>query len=243
MIGDVLKRLRKEKGLTQEQLAEKVGLSKSAIIQYENNKREPNFHSAFKLCDFFNVTMPYLTGKTEYKKASEDIFFNSSSRIAEKLKDNPDVLRMVISIYMHFIDFIDKLISDEYPLDDKAKSEYSIQDYIKLSVFQSIIDNVSSTYFLKYKSFNSSYDTKVSELDFYKKLEKEFKIKLDRLEEDLYEVFSIRSKELYSDYCPINDSDKKRETQNTDDLYQHINPDRYYFSKFIKEFIESKRSK
>lgn len=44
-IGEQIKRLRKNKMLTQEKLAELVGCSRSAIINYENGLREPQFET------------------------------------------------------------------------------------------------------------------------------------------------------------------------------------------------------
>ena len=52
-----LKRLRKEHNLTQEQLAEKLGLTRSRIGNYEQGNREPSFEILELLADFFNVSM------------------------------------------------------------------------------------------------------------------------------------------------------------------------------------------
>lgn len=63
MTGERIKKLRKEKGLTQQQLGELLGVQKSAIAKYENNrvsnlKRE----TISKLADIFNVSINYLLG-------------------------------------------------------------------------------------------------------------------------------------------------------------------------------------
>lgn len=73
-IGEIIQKLRKEKGLTQEQLAKEVGLSKSAIIKYENNVREPNFEAITKLENYFKVSINYLTGKSQFKRMSDELF-------------------------------------------------------------------------------------------------------------------------------------------------------------------------
>lgn len=59
--SDKLKQLRKEKGLTQRELAEKLGLGKSAIGMYESGKRTPEFETLEMICDFFNVNMDLLS--------------------------------------------------------------------------------------------------------------------------------------------------------------------------------------
>lgn len=57
-----VKQLRKEKGLTQLELAQEVGLSKGTIAMWEVNKREASFSTLFKLASFFNTTIDYLLG-------------------------------------------------------------------------------------------------------------------------------------------------------------------------------------
>lgn len=46
-----LKQLRKAKGFTQKRLGELVGVSESAINQYENGKRLPSFEVALKIAE------------------------------------------------------------------------------------------------------------------------------------------------------------------------------------------------
>ena len=59
---DELKRLRKQDGLTQTDLALRLGLSKSAISMYECGNREPDFETLEAIADYFNVDMNRLTG-------------------------------------------------------------------------------------------------------------------------------------------------------------------------------------
>lgn len=66
LFSDTLKKLRKEKGLTQEQLADALKISKSAISMYENGNREPNFETEELIADFFNVNISILRGKSSY---------------------------------------------------------------------------------------------------------------------------------------------------------------------------------
>lgn len=67
----VLRQLRKNKKLTQAELARLTGLTVSAISMYENGNREPNFETLEILADFFNVDMNFLLGKTP--KPSADL--------------------------------------------------------------------------------------------------------------------------------------------------------------------------
>lgn len=61
----VLRLLRNEKGLSQQALADHLGISKSAINMYERNEREPGFETLELIADYFNVDIDYLLGRTD----------------------------------------------------------------------------------------------------------------------------------------------------------------------------------
>ena len=77
MLGKNIRLLRKSRGLSQEELAKKIGVSTSAIGMYEQGRREPDNAKLQKICEFFDVTMDYLTGlsptSSRHSEAS-DIF-------------------------------------------------------------------------------------------------------------------------------------------------------------------------
>lgn len=51
-----LKSLRTEKGLSQRQLADELGITRSAYANYEQGIREPDFATLAKLCRFFEIS-------------------------------------------------------------------------------------------------------------------------------------------------------------------------------------------
>ena len=71
--ADMLKRLRKEKGLSQLELGSMLGVGKSTISMYENGQRKPSFEMLETIADFFNVDMNYLTGKTQCRNKYQEI--------------------------------------------------------------------------------------------------------------------------------------------------------------------------
>lgn len=73
MLGNRIKALREELGLKQEDLANKMLVSPSAIGMYETNKREPNNELILKLAQFFNVSTDYLLGKTDIRNPGKQI--------------------------------------------------------------------------------------------------------------------------------------------------------------------------
>lgn len=65
MIKDRLKELRKEKKLTQSQLAKKLEVNQSTIAGIEIGRREPSNELMIKLSNFFNVSLDYLNGLSD----------------------------------------------------------------------------------------------------------------------------------------------------------------------------------
>ena len=55
--------LRKQRELTQNELANYIGVNKQTISQYERGVRRPDFDTLCSLCDFFNVSSDYILGK------------------------------------------------------------------------------------------------------------------------------------------------------------------------------------
>lgn len=60
--GYRLRELRKERKLTQDQVARRLNLSKTTISGYENNVKTPSLDVLVQLSVFYNVTADYLLG-------------------------------------------------------------------------------------------------------------------------------------------------------------------------------------
>ena len=60
----ILRLLRNEKGMSQQELADALGISKSSINMYERGERQPNFEVLEAIADFFNVDIDYLLGRS-----------------------------------------------------------------------------------------------------------------------------------------------------------------------------------
>ena len=65
--GNVLKTLRLKENMTQAQLAQKLGLTKSVISAYENGLRLPSYDILIHIAKIYNVSTDYLLG-LEHKR-------------------------------------------------------------------------------------------------------------------------------------------------------------------------------
>ena len=72
-LSDMLTYLRKRKGLSQQELANTLKISRSAIGMYETGKREPDLETLEVFADFYNVDMNTLTGKAPVKKQTNKL--------------------------------------------------------------------------------------------------------------------------------------------------------------------------
>lgn len=68
MFYERLRALRKDKKLTQIQLAEMLSVSNGTVAMWETNKRTPDSETLAKIAAFFDVSVDYLLGLTDTKK-------------------------------------------------------------------------------------------------------------------------------------------------------------------------------
>ena len=60
-----LRILRKEKKLTQAQLAKELNINQNTISRYENGEREAGYAELIVIADYFGVSIDYLLGRTK----------------------------------------------------------------------------------------------------------------------------------------------------------------------------------
>ena len=60
-----LKKLRLRKGLSQQRLADIIGVSQQSVNKYENHSIEPDMDTLISLANFFHTSVDYLVGHTD----------------------------------------------------------------------------------------------------------------------------------------------------------------------------------
>ena len=58
-----LVQLRKKRGLTQQQIADEIGVNRGSYSNWEKGKREPSFENLIKLADLLDVSLDWLFGR------------------------------------------------------------------------------------------------------------------------------------------------------------------------------------
>jgi transcriptional regulator with XRE-family HTH domain len=62
--GERIARLREKHGLTQEELAGKLGITRASLSHYETSRREPDYDTITNIASLFRVSTDYLLGRT-----------------------------------------------------------------------------------------------------------------------------------------------------------------------------------
>ena len=63
MNGELLRRVRKQRGLTTAESAESVGISPSSLSNYERGVREPSLKILITMSDLYQISLDELAGK------------------------------------------------------------------------------------------------------------------------------------------------------------------------------------
>lgn len=103
MLNQRLKSLRQEKKITQEQLAEIIGVERSSIGKYESPNKPvvPSSDIIIKLAEYFNVSVDYLLGREE--KPSEINSDSLSQKIIETFNSLDDEKQKIALEYLEFL--------------------------------------------------------------------------------------------------------------------------------------------
>ena len=96
-IGERLADLRKDKGLRQKELADKLGVKEKTISAYENDITAPSDRVQEEIARLFDISLDYLHGLT-----NEEVTYNRERYIVLP-KDTPTKLKKELLEYLGFL--------------------------------------------------------------------------------------------------------------------------------------------
>lgn len=112
MLGEKIISERKKCKLSQEDLAEKLGITRQTISNWELNETSPDLKQASKLCDIFNISLDELTGKESAILTKLDKTESNSKLIIKLVKTVGItlgtlifILLCIVSIYIYSINY------------------------------------------------------------------------------------------------------------------------------------------
>ena len=97
--GGRLKKARRDIGLTQNGLSEKIGICRDTLVKWERDAASPDLKLAAELCKILDCDIGYLVGEYDTKKrVSDDLcsLTGLSEEAAKKLSEPPRVQKNLI---------------------------------------------------------------------------------------------------------------------------------------------------
>ena len=148
-IGKFIAKIRKDKNLTQKQLAEKLGITDRAISKWENGKSMPDLSLLKPICDILDISVNELLSGEYIEKKEENLEDNFVKAINYSNKKNK-IYEIVFLLFILFFGMIMlvmsmSLFSSPIPF----TIWYAILGtYVFMIIFSSILKNI----FIKHKS-------------------------------------------------------------------------------------------
>ena len=259
-IGKKIKELRKQRGITQEQLAESIGISFQAVSKWENNIALPDITLAPVLANYFGVTMDELF---DFSLSEIDAEVENIAKEANALRERaPEQSREIIengfkkypendvllTSLLYVINYsekpdetikiankiVEKTIRNDLKYDAYRFLAYSYKVKGDLQSAKAAIDQIPEIYFNKLTEMAYL----LSGTEKYKAAQKQKLVSCENLIQMMWKVAESYAEE--GAYCKaIEETEKALEligiiNQNQFDIYKD------YFSEKIKEFLKYK---
>lgn len=110
-----LKELRKEKKLSQKEIAKEMSISEKTLSRWENGESQIKPEKAQQLADYFGVSVGYLLGYSEYReleKALDETIFSNYPDVETFL--NQEIKELIGERVNKFYEYIDKQFYESY---------------------------------------------------------------------------------------------------------------------------------
>lgn len=98
----ILKELRTKRKITQQELAEAMGITPTGVCYWESGKAIPSYETLEKIADYFNVTTDFLMGKTTSElETKKNVIFRKVEKV--NTKDQEIILDLIDSTVDAFL--------------------------------------------------------------------------------------------------------------------------------------------
>ena len=157
--NEKLQELRKQKGLTQEELAEEIFVSRTAISKWESGRGYPNIDSLKAIAKFFSVTVDELLSGEEILSIAEEDNKEKEIRIRDLVFGLLDICASLLLFLPLFAQKADGVIREASLMELSAVSMYLKIAYfvfiaviVVWGVLSLAMQNATKTFWVKCKS-------------------------------------------------------------------------------------------
>lgn len=148
-IGKRIKFFRNLRNLSQEELAEKIGISRTALYYYEANKRKPTFEVLEKITDVLNITLEELINGDIFKDF--DYINNNTRKKINLFNFNKKTIEKIIDIYSdkeyvtpkETLNYFNEVLKEGYKQIDENDNK-SIEKDTKKILFSTVANIIST---------------------------------------------------------------------------------------------------
>lgn len=141
-IGERIKTIRKDNKLTQQELSSKIGISKQAVYNYENEKSTPNLTILNKIADALKTNINVLTNEKEYMNylLSKVKVETHTFKLTET--EQKELQNITASYFRQFLSCIDSSYSESLNSKTLANIAYS-KDFYEFMEFMILKDKLN----------------------------------------------------------------------------------------------------
>ena len=180
--GNRIKELRIKNGLSQAELAEKIGVKDNTICQYEKGKRHPNNETWQKLADCFNISIPSARGEINVEliakiakmiflthAASFDVYLNKNDLFTGYDEDDTTIacklmLLLLQQLNLNISEEYEKIVDKTEKILGKSDSDPAVNRFKTKQYLSDITDGCPDN------NFEKDIEDAKKIIDFYDKL-------------------------------------------------------------------------
>lgn len=90
-LGQRLRMLRERRGLSRQEVADRIGVTYWAVCKYETDKRTPDCETVKKLADLYEVSIDFLDGRDQ-DVFPEDAYEEAKQKVDVALADDEELM-------------------------------------------------------------------------------------------------------------------------------------------------------
>lgn len=105
-LGERLYELRKKKGLSQEEVAEKLNVTRQSVSKWETDESKPDFDKIVPICELYEISTNELLGGTKEEKEEQEV------EVINKDNKKKRALIITSAIFLYFLALIWIIVSE-----------------------------------------------------------------------------------------------------------------------------------
>lgn len=105
-LGNNLYNLRKNKNLSQEEVAEKLNVTRQTISKWETNESKPDFDKIIPICNLFNITTEELLSGSKEETIKTNNFTSKEKEVYNSEITKKRALLLSIGIFLYFLSIV-----------------------------------------------------------------------------------------------------------------------------------------